>query len=237
MEERNPLPLWLLLPVNAIILASGLAIAQGAIALPPPPSLLGAAAPATPTRSAPTPVTQPAPVAGSPGTVAARLAPRPAPAPTSTPQPAPRRRRAATPREPQPAFEQEVRRQVRRIPLYRPGVARWLVVEDLAAYGITSLRTSTVYLSPRIPRRLLYSVVAHEWGHVISTRAYNGDLVASQRAFKRWFGGSTRTALERVADCIALVLGATWTYYTSCADQRWRHGARSLAAGRPLPSR
>jgi len=133
-------------------------------------------------------------------------------------------------------FAHEVQRQVRRIPLYRPELVHWRIYPGLANYGVTNLVTHTVYLSPRIPRRLIYSVVAHEWGHVISTYAYNGDLSAAGRAFQHWYGGSMETAFERAADCVAVQLGATWTHYTSCTDSHWRYGARYLAVGWQLPA-
>ena len=135
-----------------------------------------------------------------------------------------------------PTFEQQVRREVARLPFYRPGIARWVVAPGLSNYGLTNMETRTVYLSPRIPRRLLYSVVAHEWGHVISTRGYGGDLVAADAAMLRWFGGGSMSrAVELAADCIARVLGARWTHYTACNDSHSRYGARYLMVGWKLP--
>jgi hypothetical protein len=132
-------------------------------------------------------------------------------------------------------FEEDLRRAVARIPFYRPGVARWVVQPGLASYGLTNRRTGTVYVSPRVPRRLLYSVVAHEWGHIISTHGYAG-LAAADAAVLKWFGGSSVTeAIEIAADCVARVLGATWTHYTSCADAHRRYGARYLMVGWRLP--
>jgi hypothetical protein len=125
---------------------------------------------------------------------------------------------------------------VARLPFYRPGVARWVVRPGLGNYGLTDRTTRTVYLSPRIPRPLLYSVIAHEWGHVISTYGYDGDLRTADAAVMRWFGSSSATrAIELAADCVARVLGATWTHYTSCNDSHWRYGARYLMTGWKLP--
>jgi hypothetical protein len=151
--------------------------------------------------------------------------------------PAPRRHHVVHVHRAAPlTFEQQVRREVARLPFYRPGIARWVVSPGLSSYGLTNMETNTVYLSPRIPRRLLYAVVAHEWGHVISTHGYGGDLVAADGAMLRWFGGGSMSrAVELAADCIARVLGARWTHYTSCNDSHWRYGARYLMAGWKLP--
>lgn len=236
--------LWLLLPTNTIALGLGLAVAQGVVALPSSPPALHAAAPTSvPSDALPLtmgvtePERRPRPAAVRPAPVPRVAAPVPPRVPARSAA-APRHavNRSARVRVPLRSFEQEMRRQVARIPLYQPGVARWVVVPDLAVYGVTSLRTRTIYLSPRIPRKLLYSVVAHEWGHVISTQAYGGDLHASQQAFKEWFGGgSMKVATERAADCIAVLLGASWTHYTGCRDEHWRLGALYLANGMKLP--
>jgi hypothetical protein len=150
--------------------------------------------------------------------------------------PAPRRRHASRSRRvAQVSFAEELQRAVARIPLYRPGLARWVVWPRLGNYAVTERRSRTVYVSPRVPRRLLYSVVVHEWGHVISTYGY-GDLRSADAAVLQWYGGgSAAAAIERAADCVARQLGATWTHYTSCADGHWRLGARYLAVGWRLP--
>lgn len=162
------------------------------------------------------------------------------PAAARKPVPPPRERRVTATRSrhlPHLSFEEEVRRQVARIPMYRPGLVKWVVWPGLRSYGLTERYTGTVYLSPRIPRRLLYSVVVHEWGHVISTYGYGRDLRAADDAVLRWFGGGSPTvAIERAADCVARLLGARWTHYTSCANERWRLGARYLFVGWKLPT-
>jgi hypothetical protein len=227
---------WLLAPVNALALLAGLAVAHGTVPLPESPQPLSAAPVALPDQVV-------VPLLGASAAIEVRPQVLPSRTPAVQPtsarkaapaRPSPRRvRHAATPRL---SFAKDLERQVARIPLYQPGIARWEVVPDLAVYGVTRLRTRTVYLSPRIPRTLLYSVVAHEWGHVISTYAYGGDLRVSQQAFKAWFGGgSMSTATERAADCIAVLLGATWTHYTACRDEHRRLGALYLANGMQLP--
>ena len=41
--------------------------------------------------------------------------------------------------------------------------------------------------------------------------------------------------IELAADCVARLLSASWTNYTSCTDSHWRLGARYLAVGWMLP--
>jgi hypothetical protein len=237
MAGTQRFALWLLAPVNAVALLAGLAVAHGTVPLPEQQRPLSAAAPVALPE-------QPLPLLGASAAVEVRPQLLPSRAPVAKPTPLrktaasrPAKRRTRHVSVPRLSFEKEVQRQVARIPLYRPGIARWEIVPDLAVYGVTRLRTRTVYLSPRIPRKLLYSVVAHEWGHVISTYAYGGDLRVSQLAFKDWFGGgSMGTATERAADCIAVLLGATWTHYTACHDEHWRLGALYLANGMQLPT-
>lgn len=233
MAAHHRYAFWLLLPINLLALGVGLAVIQGAVPLPAPPPSSFVAAPAP---AFPLPPSAPARELHARRVAAAVLVP---PVVATAPAPPPRRpaRHASRARRVIPlSFEQEVQRQVTRIPFYRPELVHWVVRPGLANYGVTNLVTHTVYLSPRIPRRLIYSVVAHEWGHVISTRAYAGDLGAAGQAYLEWFGGASITvAFERAADCVAVILGARWTHYTSCQDSRWRDGARYLAVGWVLP--
>jgi hypothetical protein len=224
-----------LAPINVIALVTGIAVANGTIPLPTQPQGV--------TASAYVPAPEqvlPAQRVG-PTVIPTRLTVRHAPVAKRTRvregvATRPASYTAKRFRRTQLSFAAEVQRQVLRIPLYRPGLTRWVVQRDLPVYAKTRLREHTVYLSPRIPRRLIYSVVAHEWGHVISTHAYGGDLRVSQEAFRDWFGGdSLRTGIERAADCIAILLGATWVHYTPCSNERWRLGARYLAKGVRLP--
>lgn len=129
--------------------------------------------------------------------------------------------------------ELEMRAAVLLLPGYRPGMGTF-VLEDRGSWGLTDLNAGIVYIAPRVPSRYMYSVVAHEWGHVLSVRAYDGDVSAALAAMNQWFGGSGLTGAERAADCMARVLGATWTNYTPCHDSRWRTGAKHLLAGQQL---
>jgi hypothetical protein len=125
-------------------------------------------------------------------------------------------------------------RAIERIPGYHRGDAAWRVTTRFGHWGVTDLSNGVVYISPRVPRSRLYDVVAHEWGHVLSVRAYEGDVQRALDALNRWFGGHGLLGAERAADCMARILGARWTGYTSCQDQHWRDGARRLLARRQL---
>ncbi len=179
--------------------------------------------------------------------------PRPAaqrPAPTRRPA----GQRAATAKRPatakrvtakRPAAQRSVRtarssrgasplqRAVARIPGYgnhRPAV--WVLTSRYGHYGATDLGRNTVYISPSVPASRLDAVVRHEWGHILSVRAYGGSVPATLAGLNRAFGGSGMTGAERAADCVATVLGANWTNYTSCSSAAWRRGAQQLLGGR-----
>ena len=226
---------WFLLTVAAFTLGAGLAqvaISHRDLA----PSVVAAPALDPVGRIAPPPPPQvhrgePHPAPGGRPVTPTRVVARPVrPAPRSQPHHAVVTRHATA-----PSFEQAMHEAVARIPWYRPGVATWVVYPRLANYGVTDRERRVIYISPRTPRALLYSVVAHEWGHVISTTGY-ANLSAADAAVTRWFGiPSASRAIEIAADCIARDLGATWTHYTACTDRHWRYGARYLMVGWQLP--
>jgi hypothetical protein len=126
-------------------------------------------------------------------------------------------------------------RAVDRIPGYRAGEARWTISAYYGHWGATDMRRHRVYISPDVPARRLYDVVAHEWGHILTAQAYDGDVDAAVVALNRYYGGSGWLGAERAADCMARLLDARWTNYTRCTDERWRAGARRLLAGQRLP--
>ncbi|WP_460460158.1 hypothetical protein [Angustibacter peucedani] len=122
---------------------------------------------------------------------------------------------------------------VARIPGYaqhRPAV--WVMSTKYGNFGVTDWFHNTVYVNPRVPASLLDDVVRHEWGHVLSVRAYGGSVPATISGLDRTFGGSGLTGAERAADCVATVLGADWRHYTSCSSRAWQRSARDLLAGR-----
>jgi hypothetical protein len=117
---------------------------------------------------------------------------------------------------------------VARIPGYRNGDATWVISSAYGHWGMADLGRGIVYVSPRVPANRMYDVVAHEWSHVLSVKPYDSDAMGAVRAMNAYFGGSGLTGAERAADCMARILGATWTHYTPCTDARWRSGARTL---------
>jgi hypothetical protein len=128
-----------------------------------------------------------------------------------------------------------VNRAIGQIPNYRPGVATWAVTARFGHWGTTDLGIGRVYISANVPASRLYSVVAHEYGHALSSKNWGWNWRAADAAMNRWFGAGTPTGRERAADCMARLQGATWTNYTSCTSTRWRQGARTLLAGQRLP--
>jgi hypothetical protein len=147
------------------------------------------------------------------------VAPRPAPSPT--------RSTTLTP-------QQRLDRAVAALPNFRTGDAVFVLKPGLGSWGLTDMGAGIVYVSPTVPANRMYSVVAHEWGHVLSAKPYKPDVMAGVTAMNAWFGGSGLTGAERAADCIARILGATWTNYTACNDAHWRDGARKLLAHQQL---
>lgn len=212
---------------TTVLASSATAVASGpttfgthsAVALPPAPV---ASPPARPKAVTPPPV----PV---------KLAPKPRPTVRAThravapSRPAPRatHRAALTP-------QQLLDRAVAALPDFHPGDAVFQLKPGLGSWGLTNMGAGIVYVSPTVPADKMYSVVAHEWGHVLSAKPYKPDVMAGVNAMDAWFGGSGMAGAERAADCIARLLGATWTNYTPCTDAHWRDGARKLLAGQPL---
>ena len=120
------------------------------------------------------------------------------------------------------------------IPTYRPGLARWVVTSRFDFWGTTDWYRNVVYINPDVPSSRLYDVAVHEWSHVLSIAAYGGHVARAKRAMRGVFGGSGLTAAERAADCMAIVQGAGWTYYTPCRSASWRHAARRLVNGQHI---
>jgi hypothetical protein len=123
---------------------------------------------------------------------------------------------------------------VARIPGYRQGDATWVISSAYGHWGMADLGRGIVYVSPGVPANRMYDVVAHEWSHVLSVKPYDFDAMAAVKAMDSYFGGSGLVGAERAADCMARILGATWTHYTPCADAHWRTGARTLLSRQRL---
>ena len=164
--------------------------------------------------------------------------------PRATPTPRPRQPvRHVQPRRTSPRVvvrhhsatpEERVMRAVRRIPGYRSGDAVWTITPSYGHWGVADLYSGVIYISPTVPADRVYDVVAHEWSHLLSVKAYGGDVTNALAAMNAYFGGSDLTGAERAADCMARVLGATWTHYTACTSSHWRDGARRLISRQHL---
>jgi hypothetical protein len=174
------------------------------------------------------------------------VAPRAVAKPTPKPRPTAVRRtpaRRAAVRHTQPVQhaattsltpQQRMMRAVSRLPGYRSGDAVWVISSDWGHWGVADLGNGIGYISPTVPADRMYDVVAHEWSHILSVKAYGGDVTSAVSAMNSYFGGSDLIGAERAADCMARLLGATWTHYTSCQDSHWRDGARRLLARQRL---
>jgi hypothetical protein len=208
------------------------------------------AALARPTLERPLPVVAAAPVerGAHPALVSRRVV---APQAVAKPKPKPKPRHKAVRRAPvrravvhhaQPVHhattsltpQQRMMRAVSRLPGYHSGDAVWAISSDWGHWGVADLYHQVAYISPTVPADRMYDVVAHEWSHLLSVQAYGLDVTTAMSAMNSYFGGSDLMGAERAADCMARLLGATWTHYTSCQDSHWRDGARRLLARQRL---
>jgi hypothetical protein len=110
----------------------------------------------------------------------------------------------------------------------------WLLSDAHDAWGVADWHTNIVYISPRVPAHRLDDVVAHEWAHLHTARVYNGDINAMLTALNSRFGGQGLAGAEHAADCLARMLGATWTHYTDCTDPHALAAAALLLSGQRL---
>lgn len=117
------------------------------------------------------------------------------------------------------------------IPQVDPGGAATWVFERNGSWGASD--GHTIYIDPDVPSSKRFSVLVHEYSHVLQVQAY-GSLNESVAAMSALIGGSPSdvTANERAADCMALMLGATWVNY-GCDDSLRAAAAAILAGHRP----
>lgn len=224
------LPLALLQGLTLLV-GTGSAVTLRAETRPAPVAAPAAAA-------APQPVAVRARTVTRPVTRKAPAVRRPAPRPTHVHREEPLVRRTATLLRTRASetgsASTELQAALDRLPGYRAGDAVFQVRRGLGSWGLANLGTGQVYVSSTVPAHRMYDVVAHEWSHVLSVRAYDGDVTAALAAMNATFGGGGLTGAERAADCMALEVGARWAHYTSCQDDGWRAAARRLLARQPL---
>jgi hypothetical protein len=125
-------------------------------------------------------------------------------------------------------------RAIARIPTYRAHSARWVVSSRYGHWGTADWYHDTLYIEPSVPSAYLYDVAVHEWSHELSVLDYNGNVAAAVAAMNHHFGGTGLAGAERAADCMAILQGATWTHYTTCANRTWRADAAVLLKGKAL---
>lgn len=83
--------------------------------------------------------------------------------------------------------------------------ADWIIA-DTGAWGRAEVPGDRIWIAPRTPCDKVYSVAVHEWTHHMQGHVYRDwDEVERELAP---YGGP-----EMVADCGALLLGATWIKY------------------------
>jgi len=110
------------------------------------------------------------------------------------------------------------------------GIANW-VFERNGSWGASD--GHTVWIDPDLPSDKRFSVMVHEFSHVLQVRVY-GSMDASVAGLSALIGGGTTdvTANESTADCMALALGATWVNY-GCQDSLQAAASAILAGQRP----
>lgn len=107
--------------------------------------------------------------------------------------------------------------------------AEWIIL-DTGAWGRAEVPGDRIWIAPRTPCSKVYSVAVHEWVHHMQGVVY-GDWAVVQRELAP-YGGP-----EMVADCGALLLGATWIKYGCPGWASNDAAAAILRAERPDPRR
>jgi hypothetical protein len=222
--------------VHVAVLAPLLGLAVATPSAPAVPRVAVTALPATNhavvvTRAVPAPrpsAAEPSPRTTKRVVVVRAPAPRETPARRTTPAPKP-----TTSTRPNPTSEARMMAAVARIPGYRTGEATWVMTSKYGSWGTADWAHGIVYISPSIPADRMYDVVVHEWSHVLSVSLYPTNSQAKY-AMNKVFGGTGLTGAERAADCMARLLGATWTNYTTCDNAAWKAAAAKLVARQPV---
>lgn len=244
MPRRSTAPVLLLSALIAVTAGNLLTLRAGATGGQRPPAVAAAerrigeptqlpvpaatsALPRTPAAApAPAPAPPPAPPSRrKPAAVPPKVSPPAVRLPPPTPQP-----HLAPPPPSGPTSWPDLNGAIARLPGTGDGIT-WVISDRYGHWATTELYSSTVYVSRSVPVSRLTDVVRHEYSHVASMRAYGGDVETAISALRSYFGDQGE---EVGADCMARVLGATWTNYSPCADDAWRSAARRLLAGQRL---
>ena len=130
-----------------------------------------------------------------------------------------------------------LQRTIATIPTYDGDGVRWVLKDSRGSWARAEWYRDRIVVSRGVPPTYLYSVVVHEWSHLLSVHDYDGDVAAAVRAMNHTFGGKGKTGIrgaEYAADCMALLQGATYTHYTPCKRASWHTAARRLIRGKRL---
>ena len=117
------------------------------------------------------------------------------------------------------------------IPQVDPGgMASWVFRRN-GGWGASDGYTN--YIDPNVPADKRYSVMVHELSHVLQVQVY-GSLGKSVAAMSAITGSSSSdvTSNEQTADCMALMLGASWINY-GCPGSLRGAASAILAGHRP----
>jgi len=100
--------------------------------------------------------------------------------------------------------------------------AQWIIL-DTGAWGRAEVPGNRIWIAPRTPCDKVYSVAVHEWTHHMQGVVYR-TWAEVQRELAP-YGGP-----EMVADCGALLLGATWIRY-GCPGRFSTEAAAAILRG------
>lgn len=108
-------------------------------------------------------------------------------------------------------------------------------IKDLGGHwGTTQFEAREIDIAPTVPADKIFDVVVHEWSHIRSTDTYGGNIDTAFAAMRATFTGLSIDGIELAADCMAVLQGAKWTFYTPCTNPSWRAAAEKLLGGQRL---
>jgi uncharacterized protein YgiM (DUF1202 family) len=110
------------------------------------------------------------------------------------------------------------------------GMATWVFRRN-GGWGASDGHTN--YIDPNVPADKRFSVMVHELSHVMQVQVY-GSLGKSVAAMSAITGSSSSdvSSNEKTADCMALMLGASWINY-GCPNSLRGAASAILAGHRP----
>lgn len=122
---------------------------------------------------------------------------------------------------------------IARLPAPFPPIT-WRIQDLGGHWGTTQFEAREIDIAPTVPADKIYDVAVHEWSHIRSTDTYGGNVDTAFAAMRATFTGSSIDGIELAADCMAVLQGAKWTFYTPCTNPSWRAAAQKLLGGQRL---